>query len=77
MPLLGTKTAVENQEYCEDEGSITRWSNRLSLLGGLEFVLESFFKGWLCEGWCAPPLELYMVYIVESIGDENGREVEV
>ncbi len=22
-------------------------------------------------------LELYMVYIVESMGDENGREVEV
>ncbi len=77
MPLLGAKTVVENQEYCEDEGLITRWSNRLSLLGGLEFVLESFFKSWLCEGWCAPPLELYMVYIVESIGDENGREVEV
>jgi hypothetical protein len=74
---LGTKTVIENQEYCEDEGSITRWSDRLSLLGGLKFVPKSLFKGWLSEGWCAPPLELYMVYIVQSMGEENGREVEV
>jgi len=56
---------------------LTRWPDRLALLSGLEFFFDSFFEARLCDTWGAPPLELYVISIIESSGEEDGGEVDV
>jgi len=43
----------------------------------LEVLFESFLKAWLGNTWGAPPLELNVVSIVDSMGKEDGGQVDV
>jgi len=43
----------------------------------LKVLLESFLKAWLSDSWGAPSLELDVFRIVQSMGEENGGEVDI
>jgi len=43
----------------------------------LEILLESFLKGWLGDPWGTPSLELDVVRIAQSMGEEDRGEVDV
>jgi len=55
----------------------TRWPDRFALLDRLKVLLESFLKGWLSDSWGAPSLELNVFRIVQSMGEEDGGEVNI
>jgi hypothetical protein len=58
-------------------GSPTRWSDRFAFLGRLEVLFESFLKAWLGDTWGTPPLEVNVIYIIDSMSEEDGGEVDV
>lgn len=77
VPLMETETVLEHREDCNDVGWLTGWPDRFAFLGGLEVLFESFLKAWLCNTRGAPPLELNVVPVVDSMGKEDGGEVDV
>jgi hypothetical protein len=40
-------------------------------------LLDSFLKAWLSYSWGAPSLELNVFGIVQSMGEEDGGEVNI
>jgi hypothetical protein len=40
-------------------------------------LLESVLKAWLSDSWGTPSLELNVFRIVQSMGEEDGGEVDV
>lgn len=71
------KIVGEHWKYRGHSDSLTRRPDRLALLGGLKVLLDGFFKARLCNARGAPPLELYMISIIKSSGEEDGGEVDV
>lgn len=40
-------------------------------------MFDGFFKTRLCDAWGAPPLKLYVISVIESMGEEDRGEVDV